>query len=359
MNYSVLFAHFPKITFPRYQKLLQYFSDLEQAWESSAFNLIKAGWDEVTSTDFVTWKNEVSIEKIFTILENEKIKIIMYGDPDFPTLLKEISNPPLALFVRGMLPPTSTTPLAIVGTRRPSTYGKQVCQELIQKLIPYHITIVSGLALGIDGIAHETALEAKGITVAVLGSGVDETSVYPRTNVYLAQKIISQGGALISEYPPGFLPTTYSFPARNRIIAGLTQGTLILEAPEESGALITAKCALEYNREVMAIPHPITSNFGSGCNNLIRLGATLIRSEEDILEALNITHLKPKKTLQEITFASAAEATIFTALSTQPKHIDLIIKETQLESSLVNSTLVLMEIKGIIKHRGGMQYSVS
>jgi DNA processing protein len=244
----------------------------------------------------------------------------------------------------------------VVGTRHHTSYGKQVCEDLVRELAAQHLIIVSGLALGIDGIAHETTLATHGKTIAVLGSGINREGVYPSFHKNLAEKIIDTGGALISEYPPYFLPTHYSFPARNRIIAGLTLGTLVIEAPRESGSLITAKHALDYNREVLSVPHPITSLRGEGCNSLIKLGASLVRSAQDVMEALNLKNVQQLVENRHSIPSSPTEEAIAKILSKEPLHIDAIIKHTRLESHRVNSTLLLMEMKGVVQNIGAMRY---
>ncbi|EKD43273.1 MAG: hypothetical protein ACD_72C00371G0001, partial [uncultured bacterium] len=284
MNYHAWLAHFPKITYKRYSNLKAYFFDLQNLYEAELDELLKAGLEENIANEFLTWRDKNPIEKILQNLEKENIKTVSLGDGDYPMLLSEITDPPHTLFYRGTLPAVELATLAVVGTRRMTTYGKMVCEDLVTPLARQGVVIVSGLALGIDGVAHSSALAANGITIAVLGSGIDRQHVFPSTHKQLSEKIISTGGAIISEYPPGFLPTQYSFPARNRIIAGLSLGTLVIEAPIKSGALITSRCALDYNREVMAVPHAITSPTGAGPNNLLKFGAKMVTEPNDILE---------------------------------------------------------------------------
>jgi len=357
MKYHAALAHFPKITYARYKKLAAYFSDLKNIWDAEIIDLIPAGLEEHIAQEFLTWREKNPIEKIAERLDKEKISTVSIVEPNYPQLLKEITDPPHTLFFRGTLPPNTKPALGVVGTRKITTYGKLACQDIIAPTARQGITIVSGLALGIDGVAHQTTIDNKGITIAVLGSGINKSNIYPTTHTRLSEQIITSGGAVMSEYPPGFSPTQYSFPARNRIIAGLSLGTLVIEAPETSGALITARCALDYNREVFCIPHTIHSPTGVGPNNLIKMGARLVSTYQDILENLHI---------QEITTAIAKPTTPFTAtetkilqcLSTEPLHIDSIIKQTNLDSATVNSTLILMEIKSQIRNMGGMNYII-
>lgn len=278
---------------------------------------------------------------------------INLDDNEYPQLLKEITPPPKQLYLRGKI--RSDLPLvAVVGTRRASRYGKQVTEELVGQLARAGVGIVSGLALGIDGVAHEAALSGDCYTIGVLGSGVDEHTIYPASHRRLAERIIEAGGAIISEYPPGFTPTRYSFPERNRIIAGLSQATLVTEAPEKSGALITAYHALDYNRDVFAVPHSITSPVGSGCNLLITKGATLAQNAVIILQNLNIP-LAPQDRAPQL-LLGAEEQRIYVCLSREPMHIDTIVSTSTLTSDIVISTLTVLELRGIVKQTSPMVY---
>ncbi len=358
MSYHAALAHFPKITYNRYQKLAAYFSDFKDIWNAEINELIQAGLDESIAGEFLAWREKNQIEKIMEKLNKEKIEIIPINDPAYPVLLKEINDPPYVLFLRGKLPNQSLPAIGVVGTRKFTNYGKLVCQEIVAPLANQGIAIISGLALGIDSIAHQTVVDNKGITVAVLGGGVDKKTVAPATNQKLSEQIIATGGAVVSEYPPGFLPTQYSFPARNRIIAGLSLGTLVIEAPITSGALITARCALDYNREVFAIPHPINSPTGAGPNNLIKMGAKLVTQATDIIESLSLAGLGDIINNKQLLPSTPTEAKILSCLSKEPQHIDTIIKSTGLDSPTANSALVLMEMKGKIRNLGGMNYIV-
>ncbi|MFA5061544.1 MAG: DNA-processing protein DprA [Patescibacteria group bacterium] len=355
MRYHAVLAHFTKITYGRYKKLAAHFSDLKNLWEAGLAELVKAGLEENIAREFLLWRSQNPAEQILERLEKENIRTVSITEPDYPALLKEIYDPPHTLFVRGILPKNGPA-LAVVGTRKLTGYGRQACEELVKPLAKSGLIIVSGLALGIDGVAHQTALDNNGITLAVLGSGIDKQHIYPAAHKQLAEKIISQGGAVISEYPPGFLPSQYSFPARNRIIAGLCLGTLVIEAPESSGALITARHALDYNREVFAVPHPINSLTGAGPNNLIKLGARLITAAQDIADALNLKIMADTAIDGHDASLSADENKILAVLSGEPKHIDNIIKETNLPSQTITANLTLLEVKSKVRNLGGMNY---
>ncbi len=358
MSYHAALAHFPKVNYSRYQKLAAYFSDFQNLWDAEINELIAAGTDAGIAGEFLAWREKNPVEKIMEKLNKENIQTVAINEPSYPALLKEITDPPFVLFVRGKLPGGNSPALGVVGTRKFTAYGKFSCQEMVAPLVENGVVIVSGLAMGIDGIAHQTAVDKNGITVAVLGGGVDKKTVAPTAHYQLAEQIIATGGALVSEYPPGFAPTLYSFPARNRIIAGLSLGTLVIEAPVTSGALITARCALDYNREVFAIPHSLNSPTGLGPNNLIKMGAKLVTEASDIIESLSLTGLGEIINNKQILPSTPTEAQILQFLSKEPLHIDLIIKTTGLDSPTVNSALVLMEMKGKVRNLGGMNYIV-
>ena len=358
MKYHAALAHFPKITYNRYQKLAAYFSDLKNLWDVEINELAAAGLEENIAHEFLSWRETNPIEKIMEGLYKENINTISISEPGYPELLKEINDPPHTLFIRGKLPNPNSPTLAVVGTRKFTPYGKLTCEEIVTPLAGQGIIIVSGLAFGIDAIAHQTTLDNDGITIAVLGGGVDKKTIAPSSHLKLAEEIIAKGGAVISEYPPGFAPTLYSFPARNRIVAGLSLGTLVIEAPLTSGALITAKCALDYNREVFAVPHSLNSPTGIGPNNLRKMGAKLITQASDIIESLSLTGLGEIINNKQTLPSTPTEARILEFLSKEPQHIDLIIKSSGLDSPTVNSTLVLMEMKGKVRNLGGMNYIV-
>ncbi|KKQ27159.1 MAG: protecting protein DprA protein [Candidatus Magasanikbacteria bacterium GW2011_GWC2_37_14] len=355
MKKEILLSYFPKITSKRYQNLIAVFDNLDNAWQASANDLIKMGWEEKLVSEFINWKNNLDEEKIAKILKHENIYCLTKEDQDYPRLLKEIYDPPFCLFVKGKLNNTGYN-LAVVGTRKYSTYGKQITEELTHELVNHGLTIVSGLALGIDGIAHDTCLKAGGQTIAVLGSGINNAHIFPKQHLNLSKRIVEAGGAIISEYPPGTIPTHYTFPRRNRIVAGMSLGTLVIEAPESSGALITAQCSLDNNREVFAVPQNINTMNSAGGNNLLKTGAHLITKAQDILEILELDSLNDIIVNREIIPETENEAKILKILSREPINIEQIIKNSDLDSATTNATLTLMEMKGKVKNLGGMMY---
>ena len=287
----------------------------------------------------------------------DKIEVIKKSSRDYPKILKEIHNPPKQLYVRGNLPKDHNLNFAIVGTRAASDYGRTLAFKIAKELAELGFNIVSGLALGIDTQAHLGALEGKGGTTAVMGSAIDDNSIYPSENLNLVKKIISLGGAVISEYEPGTKSEIWFFPERNRIISGLSRGVLVVEAPEKSGALITARLALEQNREVFAIPGSIFSKNSFGANNLIKSGAKVVTSVDDILEELNLTDLKTEKETKEEENLTEEEKIILNIIEKEPIHIDKICKISKMAAGQVLSIVSVIEIKGIIKNIGGGKFA--
>lgn len=271
---------------------------------------------------------------------------------EFPASLLEIPQPPKKLFLAGEFSPAENILLAVVGSRKHTSYGQDACEKIIEGLTGYPITIVSGLALGIDAIAHKSAMRAGLKTIAVPGSGIDSKVIYPRTHLSLAEEIVSKGGALLSEYEPDFHATTWSFPARNRIMAGLCRAVLIIEADERSGTLITARLATEYNRDVYVIPNGIFSPGSRGSNQLLKQGAYPITSAEDILGLLGLKN--DNEPFQErLPFdLSPEEQKIFDLLA-EPMSRDELLRGSEINASEGNTLLSVMEIKGLIIERGG------
>ncbi len=287
----------------------------------------------------------------------DKIETIKKSSRDYPKILKEIHNAPKQLYVRGSLPKDHSLNFAIVGTRAASEYGRTLAFKIAKELAELGFNIISGLALGIDTQAHLGALEGKGRTTAVMGSAIDDNSIYPSENLNLVKKIISSGGAVISEYEPGTKSEIWFFPERNRIISGLSRGVLVVEAPEKSGALITARVALEQNREVFAIPGSIFSKNSLGTNDLIKNGAKMVTTVDDILEELNLAGLKIEKRSEEKENLTEKEKIILNIIEKEPVHIDKICEASKIAVSQILSIVSLLEIRGIIKNIGGGKFA--
>ena len=266
----------------------------------------------------------------------------------FPTLLREIADPPQALYLRGTLPPAGSTLLTVVGSRRMSRYAKDACEHLIAGLAGYPISIVSGLALGIDGVAHEAALATGLQTIAVPGSGLSDEVLYPRAHVRLAHTILEKGGALLSEFEPEWKPRPESFPQRNRIMAGMSQATLVIEAGLQSGTLITARLASEYNRELLVVPHSIFADGGAGGHLFMKIGATPVRSADDILEALGI---EKTGTAQQVQLTDEEQKVI--NILSEPMARDELLRALRIPTASANVLLASMELRGLISERMG------
>jgi len=288
----------------------------------------------------------------------DEIKTISINDKDYPKLLKEIKQAPEVLYYKGSLPRAESRGFAVVGTRMCSSYGKQVALEIAGDLAEAGLTIVSGLAPGIDTFSHQAVVERKKRTIAVLGTGLDEKSIYPQSNMKLAKKIIETGGCLISEYPPKTRGTQFTFPQRNRIISGLSLGVLVIEAKGKSGALITAEWAKKQGRKVFAVPGQIHSSNSKGPHYLIKKGAKLVENANDILKELNL-NLSISEINRVIAGENEEENLILEALKERALDIDKIIEETKLSAAKVASTLAILEIKGKVRNLGGSVYAIS
>ena len=284
----------------------------------------------------------------------EEIKKISIEDKNYPRLLKKIKNPPKVIYVKGELTGNEKC-FAVVGTRRCTDYGKQIAFEIAKDLAKAGFTIVSGLAPGIDTIAHKACLEARAKTIAVLGTGLDEKSIYPKPNLKLARKILETGGALISEYPPGTHGSKFTFPQRNRIISGISFGVLVVEARKKSGAIITAEYAFSQKRKVFAIPGSVFWQTSKGCHYLIKKGAKLVESPNDILEDFGMKKIKEKEIESE---RESEENLILKILKEGPKSLDEILEKTNFPPSKIASLLAILEIKGKVKNLGGNFYAI-
>ena len=277
------------------------------------------------------------------------------SDINYPSLLKEIHKPPETLWYRGDVTVFKKPLVAVVGSRKISSYGKQVTEKIVTELVVAGIGVVSGLAIGIDTTAHHATLNAKGITIAVLGSGLDR--IYPAVNRALAENIIKCGGLVISEFPPGTPAMPYHFPIRNRTIAGISLGVVVTEAREKSGALITARHSLEQNREVFAIPGPIDQLGSVGPNQLIKQGAVLTTGAHDILNELQLEQRQQQLQIKQVLPATPTEAKLLTFLETEPLHVDKLSRFARLDINVVNATLTVLEMKGMVVHLGGQTYA--
>jgi DNA processing protein len=338
----------------RFRSLLDAFGDAKTAWYASADELRAIGLNSKAIENLVKVRTSISLDKIWEIIQNQGITVLTWEDEGYPTRLREVSQSPPVLYVRGEILPEDDWAVAVVGTRRISAYGRQVTERIATQLAQAGVTVVSGLARGIDGVAHKTALQAGGRTIAVLGCGVDR--VYPPEHRTLATQIM-EAGALISDYPPGTLPEASNFPPRNRIIAGLAMATVVVEAGNRSGALITADFAVEQGREVFAVPGNVLAPQSLGTNRLIQDGARIMLDPQEILEVLDLTRITEQNVARTVLPSNATEAQLFSVLSHEPLHVDEIRSKTDLTIEQVTSTLALMELKGMVRQVGGMRYT--
>lgn len=329
----------------RLRKIREYFGSFSDAWKAPTSEIKRA----VELKEFIDFRPKINPEKEFAILEKVGIKIVMKDG--FPLALRETPFPPEIIYIKGELPDEKLIHLAAVGTRRCSNYGKEACEKIISGLAEYEIVIVSGLAIGIDAISHKTAISNNMNTIAVLGSGLSDEVLYPRQNLQLSKEIVESGGCVISEYPYAMKAALHTFPQRNRIVAGLSKGIFVVEAPEKSGALITANFGVDYNRDVYALPGLIFSENSKGTNNLIKTGAATITSSEDILRLLGF-EIGPTGAEKEKMSLSPLEEKIISAL-TEPMPRDELIRKTGLPSKDINPTLSILELRGLIKESGG------
>ena len=337
----------------RMQALIQYFGDLEVAWKAAPTELAQAGLGLKVIERIMQARADVDLETICKRIEAQNIDILTWEDEAYPQRLKEIEQPPPVLYLRGEYLPDDLFAVAIVGTRRVTPYGRQITEELASYLAANGITVISGLARGVDAIAHQTALKAGGRTIGILGSGVDK--IYPPEHRSLAEKMMERG-AIMSDYAPGTPPDATNFPPRNRIISGLSLAVVVVEAGETSGALITAEFAAEQGREVFAVPGSILAPQSKGTNKLIQKGALPLLSVDDLMQALDLTRMGAHKAARKIIPTDETEACLLSILSEEPLHIDAIRTQAELPIEKVSAALALMELKGMVRQVGGMNY---
>ncbi len=353
LKYWIALVRFPKFGSVRIGKLADAFSTMAEAFAAPLAELVAAGIDAKIAEQFVFERASIDPDAELARLAEHSVTAVTVRDDAYPAALKTIFDPPAVLFVRGSLPDSSRAHLAVVGSRHPTGYGTRVTEEFVGPIATSGVVIVSGLAYGVDAIAHRATLAAGGATIAVLGGGLDDANVYPSQHRALADQIASQGGAVVSEFPVGTHVMKQNFPFRNRVIAGLSHGTLVIEAKATSGSLITARCAMEAGRDVFCVPGSIHSELSEGPNNLIKTGAIPVTTPSDVLSRLG---LEVRETKPDYVPGSAQEKTIYDSLSREAMHADEIITKTNLAPSVVTSTLTLMEMKGSARHLGGLYY---
>lgn len=346
----------------RLRSLMASFESGEMAWLADADALAATGMSADTREAILAGRAAIDPVREGEALSRDGIRVLLSTDGMFPTLLREAPFPVSLLYVRGNFDEWDQPMIAIVGSRKHTAYGRQAAERIAEDLSRAGIVVVSGLAYGIDSVAHGATLRADGTTIAVLGDGLDDASIHPREHLPLAKRIM-ESGCLLSEYPPGTPAGKGTFPARNRIIAALSLGVVVTEAAEKSGSLITADHALECGRDVFAVPGSIFSPASTGTHRLIRDGAKLVRGVGDILEELPLpgrTAASSQNGTKESKPApknlSATEEKILSILSHEATHVDEIIKASHLGTSEAGSALTMLEIKGLAKNVGGSHF---
>lgn len=353
-RYWVAFNRVHGIGAVRFAALLEHFGDLERAWSASGEALLASGIGPQAARRVVESRNTIDPDEELARLERAGIRLVTWQDDAYPPLLREVSASPPVLYLRGELLPADRKAVAVVGTRRPTPYGQSVARDLAAALAMNGATVVSGMARGIDAIAHRAALDAGGRTLAILGSGLD--MVYPAEHRLLAEDIAARG-ALVTDYALGTPPEAANFPPRNRIISGLACAVVIVEAGEESGALITARFAADQGRDVFAVPGSIYSRASRGTNRLIQDGAIPLLAPEDVLSALH-------PALPQVEAAQASlpmtddpvEQAILRSLSADPAHVDEVVARAGRPVPQVTAALAMLELRGLVVHVGGMNY---
>ena len=359
-KYWVAFSVFPGIGPVRFWLLFDYFGSAKKAWEAPARTLKAIKLGEKLTDEFVEFRKDFPFDDYLSQLGKEHVSVLTVNDPKYPKLLKQIPDAPFLLYIKGhnnKEPINLDRTIGVVGTRQITPYGKEVTQRLVAGLVGYGFTIVSGLAYGVDACAHQTAIAAAGKTIAVLGCGID--IIAPPSNARLYHAISEEGfGAIVSEMPLGLRPNKGLFPARNRIISGLSLGVVVTEGADDSGALITARNAAEQGREVFAVPGPITSPYSKGPFKLLKNGAKLVESVEDIIEELGIEKTVRQKDSKTVRGETKEEQKILDLLKGTQRHIDEIVGASGLTISAVAATLTVLEMKGIVKDYGEKTYGI-
>lgn len=354
LNYLIALHSVPGVGSVRLKRLVDVFGGPKAAWEAKVSDLKKAGLGEIASKKLDEVRKTLDPDKYFEEVENLGIKILTIWDEDYPKLLAEIYDPPTIIYYKGNKDLFNKKAIGIVGSRKVTGYGRMVTENLTSDLVKSGLVIVSGLARGVDSIAHQATIKEEGATIAVLAGGIDE--IYPPENTDLAHQILESGGLILSEFPPHWPHLAGNFPQRNRIISGLSLGVLVTEAAEDSGSLITARQALDQNRAVFAVPGPINSQLSQGPSELIKNGAVLVTNYKDILDELGLDlHQKPQS-IKDVQLEDS-EKEIIGLLNNETKHLDEICRSLNRKTSEISANLVKMEIKGLVKNLGGGIYT--
>jgi len=337
----------------RINLLISYFGSAKKAWGASSRQLLEIGLKEKVVHDFLTFRESFNSKEYFFRLKRLSVDFVTEKDHDYPENLADLEDAPSVLYIKGSLKKSDTNAVAIVGSRKMTSYGREVAGNFASQLASLGVTIVSGLARGIDTVAHSTALESGGRTIAVLGCGLDK--MYPPENISLAKKII-ESGAVVSEYPLGYPALPTNFASRNRIISGLSKATVVIEGLEKSGTLLTASAAAEQGRSVFAVPGQITSPMSAAPLFLLQNGAKMATKASDILEELNLQLNVDRERVEQVLPADALEAQLTEIIANEPLHLDEIARISSLSVANISAKLTVMELKGMVKNLGGGVY---
>ncbi|PJE64737.1 MAG: DNA-protecting protein DprA [Candidatus Ryanbacteria bacterium CG10_big_fil_rev_8_21_14_0_10_43_42] len=358
MDTETLFAHalntIPELGPLRMRSLKNYCGSFTEAWHSPRIRIEEALENKKIAHSVCQKRKNISPEHLWKDITSSDITVLLPDSSLYPRRLHTIPAPPQILYLKGILPAEDTPAIAVVGTRHPTQYGKDMCDNIVRDLSHAGICIVSGLAIGIDARTHMASLDASGHTIAVVGSGLHQNVLYPASNRKLADAILSSGGAIISEYPPSLRAATWTFPQRNRIIAGISDATLVIEARKQSGTRITANYALEYGRDIFAVPGPVYSLYSETPHMLIKEGAGLVTSADDILSTLP-GYTPPISTTSSVDTLSSEEHLMLSLLS-EPRTINDLVHATKKSSADITRIISMLEIGGKIKNNGAGTY---
>lgn len=353
-EYLIALSTFTPFGPVRTSLLIKYFKTAKNIWTAKDSSLQEIGLGDKNIRNFIDHRNKFDIKAYFKRLDELAIDVVTIFEDGYPSNLKEISDPPFVLYIRGKLEKTDSRAVAVVGTRMMTNYGKDATEKISTELANFDVTIVSGLALGVDAVAQKSAISAGGRTIAVLASGLD--IITPLTNKSLALELIKGNGAIVSEYPLGHIPFKNDFAVRNRLISGLSKAVVVVEGRIKSGTFYTVDAAANQGRPVFAVPGPITSVTSEGPNYLIQSGAKLITSARDVMEELNMQAVVDLEFSKKVMPSDEMEAQILEILECEALHLDEVVRISGRKTSEVSGRLTIMEMKGLVKNVGGSVY---
>jgi len=334
----------------RTKLLVEYFGTSKDAWNATSKQLLEIGLRESTVENFINYRDKFNFEKYFSDLEKLKVNYVTVNDKDYPQNLKDLDDAPIVIYYKGENLKNISNAVSIVGSRKMTSYGKEVAYRFSYELASFGLTIVSGLALGVDSVVHRACVDAGGKSIAVVASGLDY--ITPVSNYQIAKDVIKHNGLIFSEYPVGYRPTKIDFPNRNRIISGLSKAVIVIEGERKSGTLLTASHAANQGRTVFAVPGQITSPMSGAPHFLIQNGAKIAFSTRDILDELDIDFKVDKTAMENIMPSDNDERKILEILDKEPLHLDEVARISMLKVGVVSAKLTVMELKRMVKNIG-------